>query len=80
MLEIGIALVPLFLLLASLLAGRYPGFEAIVRLAERISASCRLCVATRTALPKAPRFAAIAGGLLIAFGLAARPPPAALLR
>jgi hypothetical protein len=80
MLEIGIALLPLLLLLASLLAGRYPGLETIVRLAEQIASWCRPRAASRQTRPKAPRFAAVTGGLLIAFGLATRPPPAALPR
>jgi hypothetical protein len=68
--------VPLLGLLIFLLLGRYPGCEAIVRLSERISADGeprrgRL----RAALPKRPRSSAPAGGLLIALGLAQRPPP-----
>lgn len=79
MLQSALAAVPLFLLLGSLLFGRYPGCEAIVRLSERISARGE-------AKPKAtrrprrfiplPSFAA-SGGLLIAFGHAQRPPPLA---
>jgi hypothetical protein len=38
MFEIALASLPLLVLLASLLLGRYPGCETIVRLAERISA------------------------------------------
>jgi hypothetical protein len=78
MLEIGIALLPLLLLLAALLAGHYPGFETIVRLAERMASWCRPRVAVRQTRPKRPRFATVTGGLLIALCLASRPPPTAL--
>jgi hypothetical protein len=68
---------PLLGLLLTLLLGHYPGCEAIVRLSERI-ADRRRC--TRDAVrrldpPKPPRASAPAGGLLIALGLAQRPPP-----
>lgn len=67
---------PLLGLLATLLLGRYPGCEAIVRLSERIAArtASRHCAA-QAALPKPPRSFAPGGGLLIALGLAQRPPP-----
>jgi hypothetical protein len=68
---------PLLILLAALLLGRYPGCEAIVRLSERIS---------RAALPKGRPRAAVApprpisfaptGGLLLAVSLSGRAPPA----
>jgi hypothetical protein len=77
MLEIGIALLPLLLLLASLLVGRYPGCDAIVRLSERIASRPRLRGVERQVRPKAPRAHAAAGGLLIALGFAQRPPPVA---
>jgi hypothetical protein len=69
---------PLLGLLLTLLLGRYPGCEAIVRLSERI-ATRRLTrdAIRRTALPKPPRSFVPAGGLLIALGLAQRPPPVA---
>jgi len=71
--------VPLLGLLATLLLGRYPGCEAIVRLAERIAghAPPRPDAPARSPLPKPPRSFAPAGGLLIAFGHAQRPPPLA---
>jgi hypothetical protein len=71
--------VPLLALLVCLLFGRYPGCEAIVRLSERIAARSR----TRRAdadpepTPLRPRSFAPGGGLLIALGLAQRPPPLA---
>lgn len=70
---------PLLALLLTLLFGRYPGCEAIVRLSERIAAAVRpaRAAARRSALPKPPRSFAPAGGLLIALGLAQRPPPVA---
>jgi hypothetical protein len=68
--------VPLLGLLAFLLLGRYPGCEAIVRLSERIAARPRRPrAAARPRLPKAPSSFAPSGGLLIALGLAQRPPP-----
>jgi hypothetical protein len=71
--------VPLLGLLAFLLLGRYPGCEAIVRLSERIAretADRRRSATRPAALPKPPRSFAPGGGLLIALGLAQRPPPA----
>jgi hypothetical protein len=79
MAEVLIAALPLLLLLGALLLGHYPGCDAIVRLSERISGSRpqgpRAASAARR--PQAPRRFAASGGLLIAFGLARRPPPAA---
>lgn len=71
---------PLLVLLAALLLGRYPGCEAIVRLSERLAGRAdrrrrTRDAARRPALPKPPRVFAPAGGLLIALGLARRPPP-----
>ena len=70
---------PLLALLVALLLGRYPGCEAIVRLSERMATGDREVRAAvrRFALPKPPRSFAPAGGLLIALGLAQRPPPVA---
>jgi hypothetical protein len=73
--------VPLLGLLAMLVIGRYPGCEAIVRLSERIAARVGTeagTVARRSPLPKPPRLHAPGGGLLIALGLAQRPPPPAV--
>jgi hypothetical protein len=69
--------VPLLGLLAMLLLGRYPGCEAIVRLSERIAArqGTGRDALEAAALPKPPRSFAPGGGLLIALGLAQRPPP-----
>lgn len=67
---------PLLGLLATLLLGRYPGCEAIVRLSEWIAGrSGRRPRALGATLPKPPRSFAPGGGLLIALGLARRPPP-----
>jgi hypothetical protein len=77
MFEIALALVPLFLLVGSLLFGHYPGFEAIVRISERIWSGLRARAAKSQRRPRAPRSHAISGGLLIAFGCAQRPPPLA---
>jgi hypothetical protein len=70
--------VPLLGLLLFLLLGRYPGSEAIVRLSERIAARGRRQARAigRQRLPLPPRSFAPGGGLLIALGLAQRPPPA----
>jgi hypothetical protein len=68
---------PLLALLACLLFGRYPGCEAIVRLSERIAAASmpRRAGATAPRAPLRPGSFAPGGGLLIALGLAQRPPP-----
>jgi len=76
MLEIALALIPLFLLVGCLLAGRYPGLDAIVRLAERLSRRLRVRPRSQRR-PRAPRLHAHSGGLLLAFGIAQRPPPLA---
>jgi hypothetical protein len=72
-------LLPLLVLLVFLLLGRYPGCEAIVRLGDRLAASAasRSRAARPARLPLPPRSFAPAGGLLIAFGHAQRPPPLA---
>jgi hypothetical protein len=78
MIEILVAAVPLFLLVGSLLFGFYPGCETIVRLAERIgSHHPRPVTAVNQRRPSRPASHAACGGLLIAFGLAQRPPPLA---
>ena len=79
MIEILIAAVPLIALLAALLLGHYPGCEAVLRLSERISSRRRRQPgnARHSRRPQAPRSFAPNGGLLIAFGLAQRPPPLA---
>ena len=70
---------PLLALLATLLFGRYPGCEAIVRLSERLASprGSSHGAPKPAALPKPPRSFAPSGGLLIALGLAQRPPPVA---
>jgi hypothetical protein len=77
--ELAIAAAPLLALLTSLLLGRYPGCDAIVRLSERISPTpvARSSAPRRARRPPLPASFAPAGGLLIAFGLARRPPPLA---
>jgi hypothetical protein len=68
---------PVLLLFALLLRGRYVGEDRIVRLARaarrarRPRAPRALRARTRRSRPAAPR-----GGLLIALALAVRPPPA----
>lgn len=70
--------VPLLVLLAALLLGRYPGCEAIVRLAERIGARRRprRSGTARYVRPRRPRSFAPGGGLLLALSLSGRAPPA----
>jgi len=76
MAEILIALAPLFVLLAGLLLGRYPGCEAIVRLGDRFGTRWRPARGTQAhPRPAAPASHAPSGGLLIALGFATRPPP-----
>jgi hypothetical protein len=77
MTEIILALVPLLLLVTSLLLGHYPGCDTIVRLAERFAPRPRSLVSSQQPRPAKPRSHAASGGLLIAFGLAQRPPPLA---
>jgi hypothetical protein len=79
MIEFAIAAVPLLLLLAALLLGRYPGCEAALRLAERIASRTRHRATTPSSSrrPQSPASRAAHGGLLIAFSLAQRPPPLA---
>jgi hypothetical protein len=68
---------PLLGLLLTLLLGHYPGCEAIVRLSERLASHSESShgAAGSAGLPKPPRSFAPSGGLLIALGLAQRPPP-----
>jgi len=77
MVEILLASVPLLLLIVSLLVGFYPGFEAIVRISERIASRPRRWATKSQRAPRRPAFRAASGGLLIAFGHAQRPPPPA---
>jgi hypothetical protein len=78
MAEFLIATLPLLLLLVFLLLGRYPGHEAAMRLVARIAASAS-AVTTSTSnwrRPKRPISHVVGGGLLLAFGLSGRAPPA----
>jgi len=79
MIEFLIAILPLLALLGPLLSGRYPGHRVAMRLAERL---CSPLTPRRPAERwHRPRLRSasqpIRGGLLIAFGLAQRPPPLA---
>lgn len=77
--EFLIAAMPLLLLLAALILGRYPGCETAMRLAERFAGRRRSkdTVARSWCRPRPPAVRAPHGGLLIALGLAQRPPPLA---
>jgi hypothetical protein len=79
MVEFFIAAAPLLLLLGSLLLGRYPGCETVMRLAEKIAprAGSKDTVARNWRRPCRPAVRTPHGGLLIALGLAQRPPPLA---
>jgi hypothetical protein len=69
---------PLLSLLVALLLGRYPGCEAIVRIAERMAARSRsrFGAASAFSAPRRPRSFAPGGGLLLALSLSGRAPPA----
>jgi hypothetical protein len=70
-------LVPLLVLLAFLLFGRYPGCEAIVRLSERLAGRRpRRSGGSARRRPQRPRSFAPGGGLLLALSLSGRAPPA----
>jgi hypothetical protein len=72
--------VPLLVLVAFLLLGRFPGERMIERLSRGIAAT-RRARAGRDPLRRPlvhPVTWAPAGGMLLAFGLARRPPPALL--
>ncbi|HXS47460.1 MAG TPA: hypothetical protein VN756_08350 [Solirubrobacterales bacterium] len=77
MIEFAIAAVPLLLLVAALLLGRYPGCEAALRLAERFASRARanLRAAGNWRRPRPPASHAARGGLLLALGLSGRAPP-----
>ncbi|HKB51375.1 MAG TPA: hypothetical protein VKC63_08090 [Solirubrobacterales bacterium] len=79
MIEFAIAAVPLLLLVAALLLGRYPGCEMAMRLAERIASRARprATTADNSPRPRPPASHAAHGGQLIALSLAQRPPPLA---
>jgi hypothetical protein len=77
MIEFIVAAAPLLLLLVLLLLGRYPGYEAAMRLADRLASRARTRAAQARSWrrPRRPVARAPHGGLLIAFSLAQRPPP-----
>jgi hypothetical protein len=75
--EFLIAAMPLLLLLGALVLGRYPGCDTAMRLAERIASRGR--PATRASdwlCPRPPARTFARGGLLFAWGLSGRAPPA----
>ena len=78
MIEIILAALPLLVLVASLLFGRYPGLETAMRIAERIAARARgrIAAARNTRGPRPPAAHAAHGGQLLAFSIAGRAPPA----
>jgi hypothetical protein len=78
MAEFLIAVVPLLTLVVALLFGRYPGCEAALRLAERIASRARTAATTAAGSlrPWLPISRTARGGLLLAFSLSGRAPPA----
>lgn len=78
MIELILPVVPLVALVISLLLGFYPGCETAVRLAERIASRGRTAAAAALATlrPRPPAAHAAQGGLLLAFSLSGRAPPA----
>jgi hypothetical protein len=78
MIEILVAALPLLLLVASLLVGRYPGLETAMRLADRIATRARphVAAALNSRRPRPPEAHAAHGGQLLAFSIAGRAPPA----
>jgi hypothetical protein len=78
MIEIVLAALPLLTLVLSLLFGRYPGHEAAMRIAARISSRTRARIGTAVSSlrPRLPIAHAAHGGRLLAFSIAGRAPPA----
>jgi hypothetical protein len=77
MIEFLLPVIPLLALIASLLLGFYPGCEAAMRLADRFASRTRSKTAAIVAsLPRRPQRRAAHGGLLLAFSLSGRAPPA----
>jgi hypothetical protein len=78
MAEFLIAAIPLLVLVTSLLLGCYPGADAAMRLGERIASRARSLDTTASSWrrPRPPASHAARGGLLLAFGLSGRAPPA----
>jgi hypothetical protein len=67
---------PAIVLLASLLAGHYPGEENLERLATAFRMGRpKRARAARSPLPRRPRAVMPRGGRLVATSLAVRPPP-----
>lgn len=78
MIELILPVVPLVALVVSLLLGFYPGCETAVRLAKRIAsrAATRATAAIAALRPRPPVAHSAHGGLLLAFSLSGRAPPA----
>ena len=77
MVEILLASIPLLALVASLLFGRYPGHATAMRLGERIAARRRRRGGgSGFFAPRSLDLYPARGGLLLAFGLSGRAPPA----
>jgi hypothetical protein len=72
-------LAPALLIVAPLIAGRYPGEELIVKLGRRSGRPRRTAAGSSQAAPPSPSLWLPRGARLIAFSLAERPPPARLL-
>jgi hypothetical protein len=72
-------LAPALLIAIPILCGRYFGEELIARLADRPARTRPARAIAASAAPRAPRTWLPRGARLLAFSLAKRPPPAAVL-
>ena len=69
------AILPILVLLVPLLARRYPGEARIARLRERRHPPVRRVRAANATSPRPTRRVVVRGTLVLARGLAVRPPP-----
>jgi hypothetical protein len=72
-------LAPALLIVAPLIAGRYPGEELIAKLAESGGRPPRRSTVASTPIPQQPPAWSPRGARLLAFSRAERPPPLGLL-
>lgn len=72
-------LAPALLIVAPLIAGRYPGEELIAKLVAKRSRPPRRSVAAPIQIPRSPLAWSPRGTRLLAFSRAERPPPPGLL-
>jgi hypothetical protein len=77
MIEFVLPVVPLLALVVPLLFGFYPGCETAMRLADRITSRTRGRTTVTAPPPRRAEQRVAHGGLLLAFSLSGRAPPAA---